>query len=349
MNHSEIAHTWAHENYGRNEGRTGNSMYSCKERRAVFSYGHHFCIARHTDVEEFRVLHTYRTYSNSTSKHVGYVKQALSVQQRANSLECYNPNASPGTIYNYEMSEHLVELSTSWAKLSEEVTSLIHRIAKRAAKKLEPSVQLSERLDDRIGKREHALGEVRKRTTELERFRIAFRIRLKDIPNKTKLLRNRFLNDKWESVSEENAAAAKREAERLYAEEVKMVEIRKAANEEILQRWLVGEDVRVRYHGGAALLRVKGSDVQTTQGAHITVSDAWKLWKLVRRCRRREEGWRRNGETVDLSGYSLDSVTSRGDVVIGCHRISYEEMERVSDPVWRAFAPSLLKGEGVTA
>jgi hypothetical protein len=308
-------------------------MFSCKKRRAVFSYGHHFCIARHTDVEEFRVLNTYRTYSNSTSKHVGYVRQALSVQQRANSLECYDPNDSPGAIYDYEMSEHLVELATSWAKLSEEVTSLLHRIAKRVAKKLEPSVQLSERLDDRIGKREYALGEVRKRATELERFRIAFRIRLKDIPNKTKLLRNRFLNDKWGNISEQNAAAAKREAERLYAEEVKRVAIRKAANEERLQRWLVGEDVLVGYHGGEALLRVKGSDVQTTQGAHITVSDAWKLWKLVRSCRGREEGWRRNGETVDLSGYSLDSVTSRGDVVIGCHRIGYSEMERIAPEV----------------
>ena len=64
---------------------------------------------------------------------------------------------------------------------------------------------------------------------------------------------------------------------------MKRVAIRKAANEERLQRWLVGEDVLVGYHGGEALLRVKGSDVQTTQGAHITVSDAWKLWKLVRR------------------------------------------------------------------
>ena len=81
---SEIAHIWANElTY---KGQQGNLFYSGK---TVYSYGYHFAIAKHIDYKT--VLITTRGYSNSTSKHINLVKQAISHKDK---IYCFNPTGS---------------------------------------------------------------------------------------------------------------------------------------------------------------------------------------------------------------------------------------------------------------
>jgi hypothetical protein len=74
MNNKQLAHVWAQQN--RVSGK-GSSFYF--DGPTIYSYGPHFPIASFvTDAHgKEAVLFTYRTYSNSTAKHLNYTRGAL--------------------------------------------------------------------------------------------------------------------------------------------------------------------------------------------------------------------------------------------------------------------------------
>ena len=81
----DIAHEFA---YGATEGHTGNWNLFI-EGDCIYSYGHHFCIAKR--VGKGSVLLTTRTYSISTAKHIRYVWNATGHMDH---IYCYDPDAS---------------------------------------------------------------------------------------------------------------------------------------------------------------------------------------------------------------------------------------------------------------
>ena len=68
---SEISHIWA--NNLEYKGKQGSLFFN---GNTIYSYGYHFPIAMHLDSET--VLFTNRSYSNSTAKHIGLVRSAVS-------------------------------------------------------------------------------------------------------------------------------------------------------------------------------------------------------------------------------------------------------------------------------
>ncbi len=86
VNKSTVAHMWANQLQQQAKTPTRNFYF---EGDTIYSYGGHFSIAKH--VGNNKVLFTYRSYSNSTAKHIRQVEYA------ANHLECiyvYNPTGS---------------------------------------------------------------------------------------------------------------------------------------------------------------------------------------------------------------------------------------------------------------
>lgn len=70
-NHREVAHVWAQQN--QDYGKSGNMFF---EGPSIYSYGHHFEIARF--ITPSIVFFTNKKYSISTSNHMGYTLNALS-------------------------------------------------------------------------------------------------------------------------------------------------------------------------------------------------------------------------------------------------------------------------------
>ena len=66
--HNEVAHRWANDLEGEDHGQGHNMFF---EDKVVYSYGHHFPIARHieNDRGESAVLFTTDAYGTSTAKH----------------------------------------------------------------------------------------------------------------------------------------------------------------------------------------------------------------------------------------------------------------------------------------
>ena len=94
---SEVAHLFANQlqseatTQGRNFYFYGNSIYS---------YGSHFCIAKFVD--NFNLLFTERSYSNTTAKHINHVRHATSHIKK---IYCNNPIGSHEQNFNAWLTE----------------------------------------------------------------------------------------------------------------------------------------------------------------------------------------------------------------------------------------------------
>jgi hypothetical protein len=91
-----VAHLFA--NQLQDEARTQtNNLFFYNDK--IYSYGHHFCIAKHYN----RILlFTERGYSNTTSKHINHVRSASSHKER---VFCAYPDGSHEQNFNYWINE----------------------------------------------------------------------------------------------------------------------------------------------------------------------------------------------------------------------------------------------------
>ena len=93
---------------------------------------------------------------------------------------------------------------------------------------------------------------------------------------------------------------------------------------------------RIAPDGGAYLrLSPDGRRVQTSQGAEVLINDALKLFRFAKLIRERSTKekparivWVRNGARLLLTHFELVSVRADGGCVVGCHYLSWTEIER---------------------
>lgn len=134
-----------------------------------------------------------------------------------------------------------------------------------------------------------------------------------------------------------------REVEAAKRDKARKLEIKRNAAflKQALPAWLSGIDhietetgLRntlgpVRQYASHTLLRVKGDEVETSQGARFPLSHGLKALPLIRAVVTRGEVWRRNGKTIHLGAYQIDSI-EHGAIVAGCHTIPISEVERLA-------------------
>lgn len=112
---------------------------------------------------------------------------------------------------------------------------------------------------------------------------------------------------------------------------------------------------------GGALIRATGVELdgcrviagtlETSQGATVPLSHAVRAFAFVRAVRERGEAWERSGSGPRVGHFQIDRVDSSGDFVAGCHRINWNEVERLARElgVWYCPATALetvSEGEG---
>ena len=92
-----VAHLFANQLQSEARTQAGNFYFN---QNMIFSYGSHFCIARHIDNNT--LLFTERNYSNSTAKHIAHVKNACN---HLDKIYCYNPTGTHIDNFNYWIRE----------------------------------------------------------------------------------------------------------------------------------------------------------------------------------------------------------------------------------------------------
>jgi hypothetical protein len=101
--------------------------------------------------------------------------------------------------------------------------------------------------------------------------------------------------------------------------------------------WLEGKgNGRFDDASGGALLRIRGdlaepekAELETSHGARVPLLHAIKVFRFVKLIRESAGHWQRNGRTVRVGHYQLDSIDPDG-FNAGCHRINWPEIERVA-------------------
>jgi hypothetical protein len=135
------------------------------------------------------------------------------------------------------------------------------------------------------------------------------------------------LPDDLTAMIAECQAIEKRERERKQREERK----REREAQERLQKWVDGAiDYCPNGYGQPIRLRIAGEELQTSRGARVPLPHAVKAFRVLKRLHDKGQTYQRNGHTIHLGHFALDSLDTEGNVTAGCHTVQWEEIARVA-------------------
>lgn len=284
MNNKEVAHLWANRS---RESAKGSSFYFTGD--TIYSYGAHFPIARHY---KGCVLFTSKGYSNTTAKHKGYARSAVS------HLTVFTVSDVSRDPCREDVSDYAAEIKSA-------------ALAAGRARNSEAALEVLQRLVD-----------------EANSFcaRFGFKTRFA-MPDNLEELRAKA---KASAERERKATLAKQA--RQERETQKTIRAWLAGESVSIPHFIDKVYLRVRDTRTKIVepLDTPEKDcplimMETSRGARIPLSEAERTFRFV--IKMRERGWRRNGDTFQVGDYHLDAVNEQG-VVAGCHRIAWDEIER---------------------
>ena len=111
-----------------------------------------------------------------------------------------------------------------------------------------------------------------------------------------------------------------------------------ATKEEKIAAWKRGENVELRVsYSEPAFLRVRGDNVETSQGADVPLDHAKALLDTIRKVRERGEDFVANGRTIKVGHYSVSRISHNDadgvTAIIGCHKLSWASISEVAEQV----------------
>lgn len=294
-NAQECAHRWAANQ--QHYGKAGNVYF---DRGIIYSYGNHFPMARHVrrgTAAPF-VLFTTRSYSSTTSGHKSTVRHALQGQ----------------TVY---------EVDNVLANSRTEHEDNVHEMGKQAAKLLDKSKRA--RADNRewYVKEAGALVDA----ANCYAFAVGINLRLPAV-------------EELATWSDEQKAAAARAEKRHEIERRRKLAKSTAEWEQKLGAWRDGGEFPGHCpdsnHPLArhAFLRVRGSRLETSMRVVVPLASVLPILEMVRQgvAFNNGENAANEGEKgLVIDGFELRYVSPvERLVVIGCHRVTFDEIERVA-------------------
>ena len=139
------------------------------------------------------------------------------------------------------------------------------------------------------------------------------------------------LKARFEVPSEDSLKEAEKKAKQALKLEAAKRKAAQAKRQQELaeeaEKWKRGERRdSLPYDYPIIMLRVHGSRLETSRGAIVELESAKKLLPLIRS----GKSWQRNGQKISVGDFQLDSIDSEGNVVIGCHKVNRQEIERVA-------------------
>jgi len=299
VSNHEVPHLWAHQTQS-DAKNAGGSFYFTGD--TIYSYGSHFPIARHISMPngEPAVLVTSRTYGITTTGHTSRVHSAIPRSVPQWFVE--RPDHSPA--------DNFAAFEATYRELLNLVVDAKNKVSRaKRFLKLEEHVEY------------------------VNRFAVAF-----ELENRLTLPELAGVRAEVEAIrAREEAAAIEREERRRieYAERERTLRLELA---DAMIEWRAGFNVHGReYRFPDTLLRIEGGELVTSRGARFPVSHAVRALRIVERVRATGTPYKRNGHTIHLGHYPLDSIDVEGNVCAGCHCVQWAEIERIA-PMLRALA-----------
>jgi hypothetical protein len=79
------------------------------------------------------------------------------------------------------------------------------------------------------------------------------------------------------------------------------------------------------------LLRIKDLETIETSGkAKFPIEHGKLAWKMILACKTTGKTFQTNGQKILLGDFKIDSIDSNGNVIAGCHRVDFKEIQNMA-------------------
>jgi hypothetical protein len=257
----------------------------------IFSYGTHFPIARHVEYQGRRcVFFNPEGWSVTTSRHQRMVRQAIPPGIRVFSA---NPYHDPRKAL--DALKQAIQFCRQGFKVSKPIVQ-----RENLAAALLDAISAANEFAEFFGwKTRYTPADV----AHLETLAAAKRQRQAG-RNARSAERTRIRSERWERELAETRAQR-------------------------LEEWRAGGRPYDDFHRLPVTCRIVGETVETSYAARFPVSHALRAVPFVRRILDAGEAYQRNGHSIHLGHYVIDSINENGTLHAGCHHVSRAELERL--------------------
>lgn len=336
------AHVWAHPANKDGSGFAQTEAWNKQKNfyfktgsdgtRILYSYRDSYPIASrfvHKKQVVFLVFSD-TPYSVTTSAHINQGKSAV-----PHGAICFDvPNVADGT---YTMAKPSARFHTSnLASIVSEITEVIEKQAKARSFHTINS----------------AFCRARLLTTQAKQYAKFFNVKLPKLPAILEITEERATKARaFDSQCEARGAAVRAARQARWEEQRRLGAL---SNEEKLAAWRAGSPVRIYLYDGYAMLRVKGNNVETSQGVSVPINGlagAGRLLRFLTACKEANYPYQRNGHTEHIGNFTVESFqpttieTPGGPscyewlLIAGCHRILWSEVETIREAVNAVYKP----------
>jgi hypothetical protein len=324
-----IAHLWVGHNLsseGQDNARNPRGNFYFRGA-TIYSYGGHFPIAEFVrNGKKKAIQFTTRSYSVTTRKHISEVRGAIRGNSNLPVFNVYFMHQPPQD----NVSDYLARINTAIANQAK--SRATHNIA---------------------GYQRDALD----LKAECQRYCAFWKIKTPKFPKIEALPADFLERRKREEETQKKRDAANRalraaqvkEWDKLNAEKIEKQRAAilewNANSEQHITDWLMGGSLNLPssfshwysteqnmpvLNEPPTLLRLKGSEVETSRHASFPIEHAVRGLMLVRAVMQRGQDWEANGHTCKLGLYQISKITADGTVTAGCHVVPWSSIERIA-------------------
>jgi hypothetical protein len=308
----EIPHLWAHKTQDSARNSAGNMFF---DGDTIYSYGHHFPMARHVETKRGKAILVNSTrYSVTTSSHQSAVRGAI-----------------PPGILVFEVPE--VNCADNWQSNMRHDFNVAHYHAA-----IKSSIESAARARCDYSKRyktERALELQKEATAYAAFFDLKETFEIPGIDD-LEALRKKLAKEAAATAAVTKVENLERKArvEARKQEQLRLAELRKQTLPARIEAWRNGDRTTFDWDEQCTLgtmLRIRGEEVETSMGARVPADHALRAYRLLKLYRANGKTYQRNGHTIHLGNYAIDSLDEQGTLHAGCHHIKWEEVERIGE------------------
>ena len=308
-----VAHVWAQQS--QSEGHNSNRTIYFKEG-TIYSYGDHFPLATFVKDKDSQdiVIFNNDTYSVTTSKHQRDVRQSAR----------HYPFVYVNTAISKVISEWHDSVADEKRAIKSVALNYLNRvfitqansaIKRRAAHLIASDIQTARSAYDNIVKLFSVYG---------INMPVAVSRKVDALDND---LESVLASHKKEIAAQQR----KRDKE---AEQRK--QRREIAAKTAVQTFISGGNLSheernaLRYIDKTYMRPQDDGNIHTTQNASFPIEHAKKAFAAIRHCKETASEWKRNGKSIHLGHFQIDTIESNGNVKAGCHYIEWDEIARIA-------------------
>lgn len=306
---SEIPHLWAHKTQEDARNPQGNLYF---KGSVIYSYRDSYPIANHVTngktgkAAKSAVLVRTDTYSVTTSGHISAVRSAIP----SGTTVFYVPSVQTEWAWSEQGADHKTNLAY-FVEQAQESLRKAQNSRKYGLSELNSAFEYRNRAAEYA--KFFGLPSPLKSFSFLPSCKAleALRAKLTEREQRAKVLdavKRARDNQRWD------------ERRRIQAlNDVEQIELWRQGNPHARAPW-----------NAPTMLRIKGSEVETSRGAKVPVSHAKRGLAFVRKVVTSGQEYVRNGHTFHLGHYPIDRIEENGTLHAGCHVITLAEIERIA-------------------